>query len=229
MRAIFFVLTILLIPISIVYSQEKNIHPAIYVHSKGEYSAVTNDPKIMQALDLMIGTRGEYSRKAILGNNLTGKPVKIEFKDLSKISPRYATFDALGWKADDQLYIFINSKHKDAPPEALGSLLSHEAVHQDTNNSKNEETYAWTMEASVWLDMKNRKPALNTIDPHEYPLVNRENTLTNMLIDANYTDREIRQEVEYNPGYTGLPENSSTFKDKIKLVPLDRRIPSYAQ
>lgn len=99
---------------------------------------------------MLKGTNGEFSRKAILGNNLTGEPIKVEFKDLGEIGKEYSGFDALGWKKGNKLYIFINQKHKTAPPGALAALLSHEALHQDEYNSLAEETYAWTMEASVW-------------------------------------------------------------------------------
>ena len=210
----------LIMPLLVAFTKADNISNAVYIHNDKEaYSIVTQDQKLMQALDLMLGTSGEASRKAILGNNLSGKPVKILFKDLSVISPEYANFDALGWKDNGQLYIYINAKHKNSPPEALASLLSHEAVHQDETNSLDEETYAWTLEANVWLQMKRRNPDLNKLNPNLYPLVNRENTLGNMLIDANYTNKEIKNEVYTNPGYRGLPNHTSSLEEKMKFIP----------
>lgn len=193
--------------------QDKNTQPAIYIHKKNEYAGVTDEPNIMKALDLMVNTKGDFSRKAILGNNLSKKPMKISFKDLSTISPKYASFDALGWKVRDRLNIFINIKHKNTPPEALASLLSHEALHQDEFNSLDEETYCWTMEATVWLEMKKRNPELNNLEKNLYSLVDRENSIGKMLIDAKYTDKEIRHEVETNPGYVDLPKRSPGFED----------------
>ena len=49
-----------------------------------------------------------------MGKNLTNKPIKIEFLNLSTINPQYENFDALGWKKKKNLYIYINEKHKDA-------------------------------------------------------------------------------------------------------------------
>ena len=49
---------------------------------------------------------GMFSRNAILGNNLSGKPVKIEFRDLGQINQEYATFDALGWKRQEFIYLY---------------------------------------------------------------------------------------------------------------------------
>lgn len=96
-------------------------YPAKYTEEYVEnlkpiYKKNTKEEVIFVALDMLKGTNGEFSRKAILGNNLSGQPVKIEFKDLSEIGKEYASFDALGWKKSNKLYIFINQKHKNAPP-----------------------------------------------------------------------------------------------------------------
>lgn len=121
-------------PAKYTYNYVKQITPM--------YKDVGKDEVIYVALDMLKGTNGEFSRNAILGNNLSGRPVKIEFKDLGTINQSYANFDALGWKKNKQLYIYINPRHKDAPPGALSALLSHEALHQDEYNSLAEETYA---------------------------------------------------------------------------------------
>ena len=139
-----------------------------------EYKEIGKDFIFYVALDMLKGTNGEFSRKAILGNNLSQQPVKIEFKDLGLINPAYAAFDALGWKKGKNLYIYINPRHKDAPPGAIAALLAHEALHQDEYNSLAEETYAWTMEAAVWCEILNSYPES---DENLHPLVIRENTL----------------------------------------------------
>ena len=60
-----------------------------------EYSKVSNEQIFHVALDMMKGTSGDFSRKAILGYNITQHPVKIQFKDLSEIDSAYASFDAI--------------------------------------------------------------------------------------------------------------------------------------
>ena len=62
------------------------------------YKDVSEDHIFHVALDMLKDTNGEFSRRAILGNNLSQKPVRVMFKDLSQIKPEYADFDALGWK-----------------------------------------------------------------------------------------------------------------------------------
>ena len=174
------------------------------------YKSVGKDEVFYVALDMLKGTNGEFSRNAILGNNLSGRPVKIEFRDLGTINPDYAKFDALGWKKNKQLFIFINPRHKDAPPGALAALLSHEALHQDEYNSLAEETYAWTMEASVWYEIVKLYPEIND---ELHPLVVRENTLKKLFERGGYSNKYIKKTVMSNEGYKNLPSTSPGFED----------------
>ncbi len=178
-----------------------------------EYKKVTNDPNLIKALEILEDTTAKYSKDAILlGKNLTGRPVKVEFLNLSTISPMYANFDALGWKKKKNLYIYINEKHKDAPPEALSAILAHEAIHQDESNSLNEETYAWTLEAAVWTQLTDDKPELEKIS---HPLVERENVIKKLFVRGNYTSKYIHKFVITNKGYQNLPERSYGFEELL--------------
>ncbi len=174
------------------------------------YKSVGKDEVIYVALDMLKGTNGEFSRNAILGNNLSGRAVKIEFRDLGTINPDYAKFDALGWKKNKQLFIYINPRHKDAPPGALAALLSHEALHQDEFNSLAEETYAWTMEASVWYEISKLYPESND---EIHPLVVRENMLKKLFERGGYSNKYIKKTVMSNEGYKNLPSTSPGFED----------------
>lgn len=174
-------------------------------------SKVSKNRKILQALNLMNGTSAEWAKSAILGNNVSRRPVKVRFRNLAEISRNYANYDALGWQDGRQLFIFINKKHSSAPAEAIASLLSHEAVHQDKKNSLEEETYAWGYEADVWIQMKKKNPKLKNIKGGTYPLVDRLNILSRNFKNANYTTKKIRNMVYSNPGYQGLPLHSPGF------------------
>lgn len=176
-----------------------------------EYKKVTNEQLFHVALDMMKDTSGEFSRKAILGYNITQYPIKIEFRDLSEINEAYSTFDAVGWKKKGKLYIYINPKHEYAPPGALAALLSHEALHQDEYNSLSEETYAWTLEATVWNEILKKYPESNNL---ESSLVTRENILKQLLEKGNYTNKYIKKTVYANQGYKNLPLTSPGFKEK---------------
>ena len=186
-------------------------YDAMFLESiKPLYKSVSKEPVVMVALDMLKGTNGEFSRNAIMGNNLSNRPMKVQFKNLSEINEKYANFDALGWKKGKQLTIYVNAKHKDAPPGAIAALLSHEALHQDEYNSIAEETYAWTMEASVWCEILRMYPES---EENLSPLVNREDNLKKMFEKGNYSDKYIKKEVRQNPGYRGLPQTSPGFEN----------------
>lgn len=178
--------------------------------SHTKYKKVTKDSIIIEALDMLEGTAGEFSQSAILGNNLSEKPMIIEFANLANFDIKYTNFDALGWKQKGRLYIYINVKHQDAPEEALAALLAHEALHQDELNSLNEETYAWTLEAVVWQQLLDANPSISKI---EHPLVERENIINKLFVKGNYTDKYIRKSVVSNIGYQSLPSRSPGFED----------------
>ena len=147
MKKILFIttlITIIQLPVFAAKKQDPSLlempktYPAKYTYNYVKqitpmYKEVGKDEVLYVALDMLKGTNGEFSRNAILGNNLSGRAVKIEFRDLGTINPDYANFDALGWKKNKQLFIYINPRHKDAPPGALAALLSHEALHQDVH------------------------------------------------------------------------------------------------
>jgi len=176
-----------------------------------EYKSVTKEQLIMVALDMLKGTDGDFSRKAILGYNLSGYPIKIEFKNLASVNKAYANFDAVGWKKKKKLYIYVNPKHQAAPPAALAALLSHEALHQDEYNSLSEETFAWTMEAVVWKDLVDIYPECNL---ESNSLVKRENTLKKLFEKGGNSPKYIKKAVYQNKGYQGLPITSPGFKEQ---------------
>ena len=177
-----------------------------------KYEKVSKNENIIRAVEKLKGTTGNYSRDAILGKNLTNRPIKIEFINLATINPIYTNFDALGWKKKKDLYIYINEKHTDAPIEALSALLAHEAIHQDEYNSLNEETYAWTLEAAVWTQLTDEKPELEKIS---HPLIERENVIKQLFVRGNYTSEYIHRFVITNKGYQNLPERSYGFEELL--------------
>ncbi len=177
-----------------------------------KYKKVTKDGAVMQALELMQNTNiSKYSYNALMGNNLTEKPFKIEFKNIAEIKQEYASFDALGWKKKGILYIYINEKHRSAPPEAIAALLTHEAIHQDEFASLNEETYAWTLEAAAWMKFTEANPHAAQ---NPSSLVTRENMLKKLFEKGNYTNKYIKKAVYTNPGYKNLPTRSPGFEDE---------------
>ena len=177
------------------------------------YAEITQNSKIAQVLDLL-KNHNDASRQTlniILGDNLTQKPIKVMFYDLSQMNVAYDNYDALTCKhKSGSLYILINKIHKDAPVEALACLLSHEVLHQDDQSSYQEEVQAWTKEATTWISMK-KVYNLKSSELSTYPLVKRLNYIEKMYVNANYSTIEISKEVHSNAGYQNLAEYSPGY------------------
>lgn len=211
MKKIFYFLMLIVLNSSISFAITENLNTLSDDVVK-KYEKVSKNENIIRAVEKLKGTTGNYSRDAILGKNLTNRPIKIEFINLATINPIYTNFDALGWKKKKDLYIYINEKHTDAPIEALSALLAHEAIHQDEYNSLNEETYAWTLEAAVWTQLTDENPELEKIS---HPLIERENVIKQLFVRGNYTSEYIHRFVITNKGYQNLPERSYGFEELL--------------
>jgi hypothetical protein len=137
---------------------------------------------------------------------LVQQPVRIVFRDLRTIEPRYANYDALSWiSPEGQRVILIHQRHSTAPPEALAALIAHEALHADADNSLAEETAGWQQEATVWQQLR---PATLPPFPKKGPmsLVERLEHLRQDLAAGT-----LPQRVKANPGYRDLPPTSVGF------------------
>lgn len=189
----------------------KRYSPEYIKEIKINYKKCAKDEIFWVALDILTGTVGDYSKNAILGNNLSGKPVQIKFKDLKTLNEAYDSFDAVGWKYGSKLTIFVSEKHREAPAIAIAALLAHEAIHQDEYNSLMEETYAWAMEAAVWTELTEK---FSDYDIPAGNLVQRENTLKKMFQQGNFSNKYIKKAVYSNEAYSNLPEISPGF-DKL--------------
>lgn len=175
-----------------------------------DYTQITQDYKLQQVLNLLKNHSDETREtlNIIKGNNMSNKPIKVMFFNLSRMNIAYEKYDALTCKhKNGTLYIFINSIHRNAPIEALACLLSHETLHQDDESSYQEEVAAWTMEAKTWMSLKKAGIKVDNTNS----LVKRLNTIEKMYVNANYLPTMISQEVRENAGYKGLAEYSPGY------------------
>jgi hypothetical protein len=171
-------------------------------YSLSNYLRCTRDANILQALALMDEGQSQASLKRIIN-----KPMRVIFKDMKSMNKALKNYDALSWISNQgEQVIFVNDKHRNAPPEALAALISHEAMHDDEFNSMQEEVQSWQHEARVWIEMKSRNPALSNIQPGVYPLVDRENR-----IEEEYRKGSLESFVRSSPGYQGLPAISPGY------------------
>jgi hypothetical protein len=171
-------------------------------YSMAAFLRCTRDEAIMNAFNMMQDGHAESSLIMIVN-----KPVRVIFKDMKTIHKGLKNYDALSWISNQgEQVIFVNEKHRNAPPEALAAMLAHEAMHNDEYNSLSEEVAGWTREAQVWMEMKAKNPALKDIAAGAYPLVDRENR-----IEQEARHHTLESFVRNNAGYRGLAETSPGF------------------
>lgn len=162
----------------------------------------SREQPVVQAFSLMQDGTAESSLSLIVS-----RPVRVVFKDMKTIHKGLKNYDALSWLSNQgEQVIFLNEKHRTAPPEALAAMLAHEAMHNDAYNSLREEVAGWRQEAQVWQEMKRRNPALSKIPQGMNDLVDRENRIEQELRQGS-----LEAFVRKNPGYQGLEESSPGF------------------
>jgi len=167
----------------------------------------SREPVVVQALKWMNRTEaGQGSLKILLD-----RPVRIIFKPMDlTFGKAFADFDALSWMSNPdensviQRVIFINEKHRSAPPQALAALLAHEAIHDDVENSIAEETAGWMLEAKVWNELLAQNPP--QLAYVSSTLITRLNSLRAALQVGS-----IGRMVKNNTGYRGLNAHSAGF------------------
>lgn len=165
----------------------------------------TGEPEIVKAFQVLKESQGERSLQKIVH-----KPIRVVFKDMRTISKALKNYDALSWMNNQgEQVIFVNEKHRHAPPEALAALLAHEAMHDDPHNSLREEVESWAFEAKVWMELKARNPVLAQVPAGVNALIDRENR-----IEKEAREGTLEQFVRSSPGYDGLPETSPGFDGK---------------
>lgn len=178
---------------------------------KNQYSEITKDSQIIEVLEIMKNSPAKFAYEKILGNNQSRKVIKLSFKNLSMFCPAYKKYDALGWKDDDQLYIFIANKHTRASNEALCALIAGRALHDDEFDSTNEEVESMMIEAMTWDYFVDKNPELK--NEKSNLVKKRENIIRKDFLLGNKTDKYIRRIVKTNQAYKDLPEKSPGFEN----------------
>lgn len=179
-----------------------------------KYILVSKNPEIIQTLQVLENhnKRTFQTLSIILGDNLTGNPIKISFWNLGELNYNYRKLNALACSdKEGNLHILIDESHRNAPAEALASLLSHEVLHQDAITSLEEEVQAFMAEATTWHSFKNNDKSLCDKSLNSIPLVKRLNTLEQMYIESVDNREQIEKVVYANDFYKNLPEYSPGF------------------
>ncbi len=152
----------------------------------------------------------------IQGNNITGKPIKVSFYDLSKINKNYADFLSVTLINEGQICIYINDKYKTSSPQAIATLIASATIHQDKKDSINEELYSTALQTTLWTAFTKQNPNLRL---ENSDLVATLNYYSDYLLSNEYNINSLKTIIESNPAYKSLPKTSPGFSnDDIGLL-----------
>ena len=165
-----------------------------------DYSANTKQPVLAEALYRLEAMNNRKVLNVIQGQNATGQPIKIMFRDLAALG--YGTCEAVTAKsADGKLVILISSNYKTAPVEAIACLIAHESVHHENTKTYEEEVRAWNTEVQTWVAFTNANPSLKASDSK---LVKRLNYLSKLYVNDGNQNTSIATLIANQPAYANL-------------------------
>ena len=165
-----------------------------------DYSVNTKQPVLTEALYKLEAMNNRKVLNVIQGQNSTGQPIKIMFRDLAALG--YGTCEAVTAKsADGRLVILISSNYKTAPVEAVACLIAHESVHHENTKTYEEEVRAWTTEVQTWVAFTSVNPSLKASDSK---LVKRLNYLSKLYIKDGNQMTTIAGIIANQPAYASL-------------------------
>ena len=169
----------------------------------GDFSVNTKQPVLTEALNKLEAMNNRKVLDVIQGQNSTGKPIKIMFRDLAALG--YGTCEAVTAKTTDgRLVILISSNYKTAPTEAVACLIAHESVHHENTKTYEEEVRAWTTEVQTWVAFTSENPSLKISDSK---LVKRLNYLSKLYAKDGNQMTSIANIIANNPAYSSLKKS----------------------
>ena len=165
-----------------------------------DFTANTKQPALTAALNRLEAMNNRKVLDVIQGNNSTGKPIKIMFRNMSAMG--YGTCEAVTAKtADGRLVILISADYKTAPVEAIACLIAHESVHHENTKTYEEEVRAWTCEVQTWMAFTDVNPSLKVSDSK---LVKRLNYLSKLYVKDGNQNTSIANLIANQPAYASL-------------------------
>ncbi len=165
-----------------------------------DYTANTKQPVLTAALERLEAMNNRKVLNVIQGQNSTGKPIKIMFRDMAAMG--YGTCEAVTAKTTDgRLVILVSSNYKTAPVEAIACLIAHESVHHENTKTYEEEVRAWTTEVQTWISFTEVNPSLKASDSK---LVKRLNYLSKLYTKDGNQNTSIASLIANQPAYASL-------------------------
>ena len=162
------------------------------------HSKISNNAKIVAALDALDSINRRDVIAILNGNNATRRPIRVMFRDLAMFG--FEDAEAITARTKNNgLVIYIAAEHRGARPECIACLIAHESQHHTFTNTRAEELKAWISETQAWNEFTKRDKSLNELNE---PLAKRERVIAK--IKTNSGVQGIKKLIATNPVYAGL-------------------------
>ena len=166
----------------------------------GDFSAITKNPKLTQSLEALEKVNKREVISILNGNNKTGKPIRVMFRELEIYGLSKCEAATLRTKAGG-VVVYINKKYQDAPAEAIACLIAHESQHSALTGTKAEEVRAWLREVTAWNSIVRYNPQIVN---NPYPLLKRFKYINKLYVADNNGPKKIEEVIASHPVYANL-------------------------
>ena len=162
---------------------------------KKKYKQITNNDKLIEAVELLKDNAGAFAYRSIHGNNKTCDPIKIYF--ISMEGDKKDT-DAFGqFNKKNKYEIYVNAKYEKSPAGAIAPLLAREGLVSKEKTEEDKET-AKQLQIAVWTELCEK---ISGLESKSDPLIRTQNMLKSGASLDDYAvflkkERERKKEKE---------------------------------
>lgn len=129
---------------------------------------------------------GKLFYEAIKGNNKFNTPIIVKYTNLSNFNAGYDPSKIYGvsYIINKKMYIYIDNKHRNEPPEAIATIIAGLSIHNDSKQSKIESLYEICLQTILYEEFLEKNPKLKDVDT--FAIQKNFNPLLELLRKADY-------------------------------------------
>lgn len=103
---------------------------------------------------------GKTYYEQIKGANPLGKPMVVKYVNLSNFGYDSTKAYAITFLINKQLYIYIDNRFRNEPPEIIALIIAGESIHTDKKSSRVEALCELGIETTLYKEFLEKNPAL---------------------------------------------------------------------
>lgn len=153
---------------------------------------------------------GKTYYEQIKGANPLGKPMIIKYANLSNFGYDSTKAYAITFLINKQLYIYIDNRFRNEPPEIIALIIAGESIHTDKKSSRVEALCELGIETTLYKEFLEKNPALAN-NKNSITIEKNFNKLYKLLNDADWNYNLLW--LFYGIFDKNLPKTSPNYKN----------------